>query len=116
MGPQGWLDSWCYNQITYCGEYKNYRPCSSTNQRVNWPHILIKESIGMVITDPDIANQYTLTEFTKGNEWLPTSSELIRISGFFGYLISQSKSVSKILDFDRIVNRIFEYPIFLFSF
>ncbi|MFS8010252.1 hypothetical protein Hanom_Chr14g01294851 [Helianthus anomalus] len=37
-------------------------------------HLLIKESIAMMITDPDTANQFTLAELIEGNKWLPTSS------------------------------------------
>ncbi|KAM0023729.1 putative pectinesterase [Helianthus debilis subsp. tardiflorus] len=66
VDPQGWLDSWGYNQTTYCGEYKNLGPGSSTDQRVNWPGF-------QVITDPNIANQFTVAEFINGTQWLPTS-------------------------------------------
>ncbi|KAJ0661841.1 putative pectinesterase [Helianthus annuus] len=66
VDPQGWLDSWGYNQTAYCGEYKNSGPGSSTDQRVNWPGY-------QAITDPNIANQFTVAEFINGTQWLPTS-------------------------------------------
>ncbi|KAI7728110.1 hypothetical protein M8C21_028612 [Ambrosia artemisiifolia] len=67
VDPQGWLDSWGFNQTAYCGEYKNYGPGSSTKQRVKWPG-------HRVITDPNIARRFTVVEFIAGNKWLPASS------------------------------------------
>ncbi|KAJ0661837.1 putative pectinesterase [Helianthus annuus] len=66
VDPQGWLDSWGYNQTAYYGEYKNSGPGSSTDRRVNWPGY-------QAITDPNIANQFTVAEFINGTKWLPTS-------------------------------------------
>ncbi|KAF5771283.1 putative pectinesterase [Helianthus annuus] len=66
VDPQGWLDSWGYNQTAYYGEYKNSGPGSSTDRRVNWPGY-------QAITDPNIANQFTVAEFNNGTKWLPTS-------------------------------------------
>lgn len=66
LEPQGWLDSWGFNETAYCGEYKNYGPGSSTDQRVKWPGY-------NDIADPNIAQQFTVAEFIKGNRWLPSS-------------------------------------------
>ncbi|KAI3793089.1 hypothetical protein L1987_35702 [Smallanthus sonchifolius] len=64
VDPQGWLDSWGFNNTAYCGEYKNYGPGSSTDQRVNWRGY-------HDITDPNIAEHFTVAEFIAGNRWLP---------------------------------------------
>ncbi|CAH1438909.1 unnamed protein product [Lactuca virosa] len=66
VDPEGWLDSWGYNQTIYYGEYKNYGPGSSTSRRVKWHGY-------HVITDPKIAQPYTVAELLSGNEWLPAS-------------------------------------------
>ncbi|KAK1409191.1 hypothetical protein QVD17_35716 [Tagetes erecta] len=66
LNPRGWLDSWGFNETAYCGEYKNSGPGSSTDQRVKWPGY-------HDITDPNIARQFTVAKFIKGNRWLPSS-------------------------------------------
>ncbi|KAI3800102.1 hypothetical protein L1987_35410 [Smallanthus sonchifolius] len=74
VDPQGWLDSWGFNKTAYCGEYKNYGPGSSTDQRVNWRGY-------HAITDPNIAEHFTVAKFIAGNRWLPGSG-LPYIPGF----------------------------------
>ncbi|KAJ0732752.1 putative pectinesterase [Helianthus annuus] len=64
VDPQGWLDSWGHKDTAYCGEYMNYGPGSSTNQRVNWPHY-------HAITDPKTAKFFTVAHFISGYNWLP---------------------------------------------
>ncbi|KAJ0551735.1 putative pectinesterase [Helianthus annuus] len=64
VDPQGWLDSWGHMDTAYCGEYKNYGPGSSTNQRVNWPHY-------NAITDPKTTEFFTVAHFISGYNWLP---------------------------------------------
>ncbi|KAL8247924.1 hypothetical protein R6Q59_009140 [Mikania micrantha] len=66
VDPQGWLDSWGFNKTAYCGEYDNSGPGSSTAQRVKWHGY-------EAITDPNVAEQFTVAEFIAGNQWLPTS-------------------------------------------
>nr|XP_043633684.1 pectinesterase-like [Erigeron canadensis] len=66
VDPQGWLDSWNYKETAYCGEYKNNGPGSSTDDRVKWPHY-------QAITDPKIAERYTLARFMSGDKWLPAT-------------------------------------------
>ncbi|MFS8023310.1 putative pectinesterase [Helianthus anomalus] len=63
VDPQGWLDSWGFKQTACCEEYKNSRPGSSTDQRVNWPDY-------QVITDPDTVKQFIVSDFITGNKWL----------------------------------------------
>ncbi|XP_021972054.1 pectinesterase 2 [Helianthus annuus] len=64
VDPRGWLDSWGHKDTAYCGEYMNYGPGSSTNQRVNWPHY-------HAITDPKTAKFFTVAHFISGYNWLP---------------------------------------------
>ncbi|KAJ0551752.1 putative pectinesterase [Helianthus annuus] len=52
VDPQGWVDDWGRKDTAYCGEYKNYGPGSSTNNRVNWPHY-------HAITDQNIAEFFS---------------------------------------------------------
>ncbi|XP_076948398.1 pectinesterase 2-like [Bidens hawaiensis] len=67
VDPAGWVDSWGYNKTTYYGEYGNFGPGSPTDQRVKWQGY-------HVITDPNIAQQFTVVEFIAGNDWLPKSN------------------------------------------
>nr|XP_043633752.1 pectinesterase 2-like [Erigeron canadensis] len=64
VDPQGWLDTWGYNETTFCGEYMNYGPGASTDQRVKWRGY-------HVINDPNIAKYFTVSKFILGNQWLP---------------------------------------------
>ncbi|KAJ9562959.1 hypothetical protein OSB04_008119 [Centaurea solstitialis] len=38
VDPQGWLDTWGFNETCFLGEYNNYGPGSSTLRRVKWPN------------------------------------------------------------------------------
>ncbi|KAJ0772174.1 putative pectinesterase [Helianthus annuus] len=64
VDPQGWVDDWGHKDTAYCGEYKNYGPGSSTNDRVNWPHYY-------AITYQNTAEFFTVAHFISGNNWLP---------------------------------------------
>ncbi|KAI3720804.1 hypothetical protein L2E82_31798 [Cichorium intybus] len=66
VDPKGWVDSWGFNKTSYCGEYKNYGPGSSTGQRVKWRGY-------HAITDKKIAECFTVNNFMSGNQWLPGS-------------------------------------------
>ncbi|KAI3793086.1 hypothetical protein L1987_35699 [Smallanthus sonchifolius] len=66
VDPRGWLDSWGFNKTTYCGEYKNYGPGSSTARRVKWRGY-------HAVKDPKIAERFTVAEFIAGNHWFPAS-------------------------------------------
>lgn len=64
INPQGWSDTWGYNQTAYYGEYDNSGPGSSTDQRVKWTGY-------HVITDPKLVMNFTVANFISGNYWLP---------------------------------------------
>lgn len=66
--PKGWLE-WNGNfalDTLYYAEYMNYGYGAELSQRVKWPgyHIM---------NDSSQANNFTVTEFIKGNLWLPTT-------------------------------------------
>ncbi|GJS62979.1 putative pectinesterase [Tanacetum coccineum] len=67
VDPKGWLDSWGYNKTAYCGEYENNGKGASTHKRVQWPNY-------QVITDPKIAEHFTVVHLISGNRWLPATS------------------------------------------
>ncbi|XP_023762417.1 pectinesterase [Lactuca sativa] len=66
VDPKGWMDTWGYNETIYYGEYKNYVPGSSTDERVKW-------SGYHAIDDPNIAEDFTVDKFMSGNQWLPAT-------------------------------------------
>lgn len=66
VDPQGWLDSWGFNETSFLGEYNNYGPGSSTVQRVKWPSF---ENI----TNRETAEPYTVAQLIDGNIWLPNT-------------------------------------------
>lgn len=63
VDPKVWVDSWGFNQTSYCGEYKNYGAGSSTAERVKWHGY-------HAIKDEKIAQLYTLAKFLSGILWL----------------------------------------------
>lgn len=65
IDPNGWFkwDEESPLDSVYYGEYQNYGPGADTSQRVNWTSY-------HVITDSDIARQFTVAEFIQGQEWL----------------------------------------------
>jgi len=65
IDPKGWLkwDEESPLDFLYYGDYQNYGPGADTSQRVNWTSY-------HVITDPEVARQFTVGEFIQGEEWL----------------------------------------------
>ncbi|KAJ8443782.1 hypothetical protein Cgig2_029687 [Carnegiea gigantea] len=65
IDPNGWFkwDEESPLDFVYYGEYRNYGPGADTSQRVNWTSY-------HVITDSEIARQFTVAEFIQGQEWL----------------------------------------------
>ena len=64
INPEGWL-RWTssFESTLFYGEYKNTGPGASTDKRVNWP--------GVHSLDSSQAQLYTVSQFIKGNSWLP---------------------------------------------
>ncbi|KAJ9563017.1 hypothetical protein OSB04_008177 [Centaurea solstitialis] len=63
VDPQGWLDTWGFNETCFPGEYNNYGPGSSTLRRVKWPSF-------HNITDQETAEPYTVAQFFQGDNWV----------------------------------------------
>jgi pectinesterase len=64
INPEGWL-RWTssFESTLFYGEYKNTGPGASIDKRVNWP--------GVHSLDSSQAQLYTVSQFIKGNSWLP---------------------------------------------
>lgn len=68
IDPKGWT-KWTNEQgleTLYYGEYDNYGPGSSTDNRVEW--------FGYHLMDYDDAYNFTVSEFINGDGWLETTS------------------------------------------
>nr|XP_023892285.1 probable pectinesterase/pectinesterase inhibitor 12 [Quercus suber]POE60959.1 putative pectinesterase/pectinesterase inhibitor 12 [Quercus suber] len=70
IDPTGWTQ-WASDDdqgldTLYYGEYDNYGPGSSTNDRVTWP--------GYHVMDISDAYNFTVSEFITGDEWLDSTS------------------------------------------
>lgn len=68
IDPRGWT-KWTNEQgleTLYYGEYDNYGPGSSTDNRVEW--------FGYHLMDYDDAYNFTVSEFINGDGWLETTS------------------------------------------
>ncbi|KAH0468085.1 hypothetical protein IEQ34_003118 [Dendrobium chrysotoxum] len=67
--PSGWLpwnaSSFALDTLYY-GEYMNYGPGAAVGKRVQWPGY-------KVITLPDEAGKFTVTNFIFGSSWLPST-------------------------------------------
>ncbi|KAJ8767309.1 hypothetical protein K2173_017353 [Erythroxylum novogranatense] len=66
--PEGWLE-WngdVYLDTLYYAEYSNYGPGAGLANRVKWPGYHILNSTAQ-------ANNFTVSQFIKGNLWLPTT-------------------------------------------
>lgn len=64
IDPAGWLPwngTFAFGTLFF-GEYQNSGPGAVTTQRVYW---------STQITDPNVAQQYTVTNLIEGAEWLP---------------------------------------------
>ncbi|XP_042035392.1 pectinesterase-like [Salvia splendens] len=66
LDPAGWMDWDDKGDTVYYGEYGNYGPGSGTNMRVTWPGVRI-------IQDVQEAENFTVTNFIGGQQWLPQS-------------------------------------------
>lgn len=68
IAPEGWTN-WDGDQgldTLYYGEYQNYGPGSSTDNRVSWP--------GFHVMDYYDASNFTVSVFITGQEWLDSTS------------------------------------------
>ncbi|KAK4428763.1 Pectinesterase/pectinesterase inhibitor PPE8B [Sesamum alatum] len=68
IAPEGWTN-WVGDQgldTLYYGEYENYGPGSSTDNRVSWP--------GYHVMDYYDASNFTVSQFITGEEWLDSTS------------------------------------------
>jgi pectin methylesterase-like acyl-CoA thioesterase len=68
INPVGWLewnDTFALDTLYY-GEYNNYGPGSAVEKRVTWPGY-------RVITAPQEAAQFTVSQFIFGAAWLPST-------------------------------------------
>ncbi|KAL6560074.1 putative pectinesterase/pectinesterase inhibitor 12 [Orobanche hederae] len=68
ISPKGWTN-WVGDQglnTLYYGEYENYGPGSSMDNRVSWP--------GYHVMDYDNASNFTVLEFIGGKGWLDSTS------------------------------------------
>ncbi|KAK7328646.1 hypothetical protein VNO77_22760 [Canavalia gladiata] len=70
IDPKGWT-KWSNNNdqgldTLYYGEYENYGPGSSTDNRVEW--------LGYQIMDDTDAYNFTVSEFINGDDWLESTS------------------------------------------
>ncbi|CAH9121633.1 unnamed protein product [Cuscuta epithymum] len=69
VNPQGWL-RWRNSDFAlttlYYGEYMNSGPGSTTTSRVTWPGY-------HVITSPDVAANFTVSNLIAGQGWLPST-------------------------------------------
>ncbi|XP_072999388.1 probable pectinesterase/pectinesterase inhibitor 61 [Typha latifolia] len=66
--PQGWLE-WNATfalDTLYYGEYMNYGPGAAVGKRVTWPGF-------RVITLPEEASKFTVSQFISGSSWLPST-------------------------------------------
>ncbi|TQD76072.1 hypothetical protein C1H46_038384 [Malus baccata] len=66
--PEGWHE-WSGDfglKTLYYGEYMNEGLGSNLSHRVKWPGY-------HVITDPSVADQFTVAKFIGGNSWLPST-------------------------------------------
>ncbi|KAJ3686173.1 hypothetical protein LUZ61_015337 [Rhynchospora tenuis] len=68
INPVGWLewnDTFALDTLYY-GEYNNYGPGSGVDKRVTWPGY-------RVITAPQEAAKFTVSQFIFGTSWLPST-------------------------------------------
>ncbi|KAH0752383.1 hypothetical protein KY285_005531 [Solanum tuberosum] len=69
IDPKGWVE-WIESanksvvRQPYYLEYKNRGPGAVTKERVTW---------ASVTTDPDIASNFTVRQFIKGDQWIPAN-------------------------------------------
>lgn len=66
--PEGWLEwnaEFALDTLFY-GEFLNYGPGSGLGSRVKWPGY-------HVLNDSGQAYNFTVSEFIKGNLWLPST-------------------------------------------
>ncbi|KAG9454136.1 hypothetical protein H6P81_007040 [Aristolochia fimbriata] len=68
INPLGWYP-WNEDKgldTLYYGEFRNFGPGSKTGKRVKWPGY-------HVITDTDVAMDFTVKEVIQGGDWLPST-------------------------------------------
>ncbi|XP_051131931.1 probable pectinesterase/pectinesterase inhibitor 12 [Andrographis paniculata] len=68
ISPEGWIN-WDGDQgldTLYYGEYENYGPGATTDNRVSWP--------GYHLMDYEDASNFTVSQLITGQEWLDSTS------------------------------------------
>ena len=68
INPKGWLEwegTFALDTLYY-GEFANTGPGAGVAGRVNWTGY-------HVITDPSVANNFTVAELIQGGEWLQST-------------------------------------------